>query len=60
MTKRKKRLKKGIEALKKQKKIHEEKREKARKLGQEELVKYYTGEINKFEREIEKKEEQLD
>ncbi|MDP4039001.1 MAG: hypothetical protein Q8P57_00245 [Candidatus Pacearchaeota archaeon] len=59
MGKRSKRLKKGIESLKKQKKIHLEKRKSAKELGEEELVGYYDKEIEKFEREIEKKEDKI-
>jgi len=55
MAKRQKRLKKGIESLKEQKKIHEEKRKIAEGLGDEELAGYYTAEIEKFEKEIGKK-----
>lgn len=47
--KRKKRLKKGIESLKKQIEIHEDKLEEAKKRGNEELTRYYEGEIEKME-----------
>lgn len=50
MTKRRKRLKKGIESLKKQKKIHLEKKKLAKELGQEELVRYYEKEIQSIEK----------
>lgn len=60
MTKREKRLEKGIESLEEQKKIHEEKRVKARELGNEELVHYYDKEIEKFEKESAKKKDKLD
>ena len=59
MVKREKRLKKGIESLKEQKKIHEEKRKIAEELGEEELVRYYDKEIEKFEKERLKKEVKL-
>jgi len=59
MVKREKRLKKGIESLKKQKKIHEDKRKIAEELGEEELVRYYDKEIEKFEKERLKKEVKL-
>ena len=47
MTKREKRLEKGIESLEEQKKIHEEKRKRAEEIGEEELVRYYSKEIKK-------------
>ena len=59
MVKREKRLKEGIESLKKQKKIHEDKRKIAEELGEEELVRYYDKEIEKFEKERLKKEVKL-
>ncbi len=59
MVKREKRLRKGIESLEEQKKIHEEKRRQAEKLGEEELVRYYDKEIEKFERERYKKKSKL-
>ena len=49
MAKRKKRLEKAIASLERQKKLHEIKRKKAEKLGQEELVRYYTKEIKNIE-----------
>ena len=48
--KRKKRLQKGIDSLDEQEIIHEEKRQRALDLGQEELVAYYDKEINKRRR----------
>jgi len=60
MVKREKRLQRGIESLEEQKRIHEEKRKKARELGEEELVRYYDKEIKKFEKEKEKKQDILD
>ena len=59
MVKRKKRLEKGIESLKKQKEIHLEKKRRAEELGQEELVKYYEGEIESIEKTIDNKKEKL-
>lgn len=50
MVKRKKRLKKGIESLEKQKKIHLEKKKIAEELGQKELVEYYEKEIKSIEK----------
>lgn len=58
--KRKKRLEKGIESLEEQKIIHLHKREEAEELGEEELVRYYDKEIEKFEKEKVKKEEKLE
>ena len=52
MVKREKRLEKGVLSLQKQKIIHEIKKEQAKKLGQEELVRYYTKEIASFENRI--------
>ena len=59
MVNREKRLKKGIESLKEQKMIHEEKRKIARELGEEELVRYYDKEIERFEQERLKKKDKL-
>jgi len=59
MVKRKKRLEKGIESLEEQVKIHEEKKEAARELGQEDLVKYYTGEIERLQKRKKDREEKL-
>lgn len=59
MAKRKKRLEKGIESLEEQKRIHKEKRKQAEELGDEELVRYYDKEIDKFEKEKAKKEERI-
>ncbi|MEK6793041.1 MAG: hypothetical protein AABX96_05350 [Nanoarchaeota archaeon] len=60
MVKREKRLEKGIKSLEEQKKIHVGKRKKAKELGEEELVRYYDKEIEKFEKEKEKKQDSLD
>ena len=45
MVKRKKRLEKGVISLNKQIEIHKKKMEIAKELGQEELVNYYTKEM---------------
>lgn len=60
MTNRKKRLKKGIESLREQITFHEEKREKAKEEGKEELAGYYEGEIESKENDIEKKKRLLE
>ena len=60
MTKRGKRLEKGIESLKEQKEIHQERRRLAEEMGNEELTNYYDKEIVKFEREMIKKKDKLD
>ncbi len=59
MTNRKKRLKKGIESIKEQIILHEEKKDEAEKQGNVELVNYYRKEIAILENEKEKKEEIL-
>ncbi len=59
MAKRKKRLEKGIYSLEQQKLFHEEKRKLAQELGQEELVSYYTKEIESLERRKKDREEKL-
>lgn len=60
MTNRKKRLKRGIESLKEQVKIHKEKKEKASEEDMEELVRYYDKEIESKIRDIEKKKKMLE
>ncbi|MFA6022898.1 MAG: hypothetical protein WC781_02300 [Candidatus Pacearchaeota archaeon] len=60
MVNREKRLEKGIKSLEEQKRIHEEKRKHAEELGDDELVRYYDKEIEKFEKEKIKKEEKLE
>lgn len=55
--KRKKRLKKGIESIKRQISIHKAKLEEARKEGNEELARYYEKEIPALEKEEQRKEE---
>lgn len=59
MAKRKKRLQKGIDSLEEQIRIHEEKRNMARELGQEELVDYYTGEIWRMRERKKNREKKL-
>lgn len=59
MTSRKKRLKKGIESLKKQVEIHEKKLKEAVDKDYIELVEYYEKEIKAKKRDIEKKERLL-
>ena len=58
--KRKKRLEKGVESLKEQIKIHEEKLRKAREEGLDELAFYYEKEIAGFEKQEEEKEKLLE
>ncbi len=57
--KRKKRLKKGIESLERQIKIHEEKLKEAADYGDDELVHYYERELKSLESEEIKKRKQL-
>lgn len=59
MTKRKKRLEKGIESLKEQIRIHEQKRKEAIAQGKLELSNYYEKEIGSKIGAKEKKEKQL-
>lgn len=59
MVKRKKRLKKGMKSLEKQKKIHLEKKKLAKELGQEELVRYYENEIKAIEKRRDNRERKL-
>ena len=58
--KRKKKLEKGIESIKKQIEIHKEKREKALEESELELAEYYEHEIDNLEKNQEKKKQQLD
>lgn len=60
MAKREKRLKKGIESLKKQIEIHEEKRRIAEEEGNLELAGYYTREIEAKIKDKERKENLLE
>ena len=59
MTKRKKRLKKGIMSLSNQIAIHEEKLKKATSRDAIELAKYYQKEIIAKKKDLEKKEKLL-
>jgi phage shock protein A len=58
--KRKKRLEKGIESLKKQVEIHKEKLKQAIEEGNEELARYYIKDLARLENEEKKKEEFLE
>ena len=59
MTNRKKRLKKGIESLENQIKLHEEKLNEAKKEGKIELTDYYEKEIDVKKKDIEEKKRLL-
>lgn len=59
MTKRHKRIEKGIGSLDDQIKLHEEKRQKAKDEGNIELEGYYEKEINSLKKYKEKKEKLL-
>ena len=58
--KRKFRLKKGIDSLEEQIELHEIKKEKARELGQEELINYYTQEIEALRKRKKDREEKAE
>lgn len=60
MSNRKKRLSKGIESLKKQVKLHEEKLKKSGEEGLEDLERYYIKEIDAKKRALERKKELLE
>lgn len=60
MTNRKKRLKKGIESLEKQIKLHEEKLTKAKKDDNMGLVSYYMGELDSMKKTLKEKKRMLD
>jgi len=60
MPNRKKRLKKGIESIRKQIEEHKIKRENALKEGKMELAEYYGGEIAGLEKTEKDKEEKLE
>ena len=60
MTNRKKRLKKGIESLGKQIKLHEEKLAKAKKDDNIGLVSYYMGELESMKKALREKKRILD
>ena len=59
MTNREKRLKKGIESIEKQIKLHEEKLKKAEEDDNIELSQYYKKEINAKKKDKEEKERLL-
>jgi hypothetical protein len=58
--KRKKRLEKGVESLKEQIEIHEEKKKKAEEADMKELVGYYEKEILSKEKAMREKKKLLD
>ena len=60
MVNRKKRLKKGIESIKKQIELHEEKKKGAEVEDNIELVDYYTKEIESMKKDKEEKERMLE
>ena len=60
MVNRKKRLKKGIESIKKQIELHEEKKKGAEVEDNIELVDYYTKEIESMKKDKEEKERLLE
>lgn len=60
MTNRKKRLKKSINSLQEQIKLHEEKKKLAEEANNEGLVKYYEKEIAGLEKSEKHKEDKLD
>ena len=59
MVNRKKRLKKGVDSIEKQIKLHELKKEEARKDGKIELEDYYERDIARLEKQKKWKEELL-
>jgi len=59
MPKRKKRLKKGIESIRKQIEIHKNKLEEAKKSGNIGLAEYYEKEIKNLESALEKRQDIL-
>ena len=60
MVNRKKRLFRGIESLREQIDLHEEKLELAQEEGMEELASYYNKEIESKKRDLDKKQKILD
>lgn len=60
MSNRKNRLERGIESIKEQIGVHEEKRDMAKEEGKVELEDYYGKEIKKLEKEKEKKQKLLE
>ena len=59
MTKREKRLKKGISSLDKQIELHEKKKKLAAEIGEEDLVGYYTKEIDALKKRKENRKSKL-
>jgi len=57
--KREKRLEKGIESLKEQKGLHEQKKEQAKEQGNVEREGYYAKEIESIEKRIEDRKSKL-
>ena len=57
---RKKRTKKGIESIEKEIKIHKEKLQKAIDEGNEELTGYYIKDIERLDKQLEKKKDLFD
>jgi hypothetical protein len=55
MVKRKKRLERGIKSLERQINLHLEKRKRAVEEGKIELAEYYSGEIERFQKDKAKK-----
>lgn len=60
MVKRKKRLQKGIDSLRKQIRLHEDKLKNADEEGMKELVDYYNREIEAKKKTLKEKEDILD
>ncbi|MEK6927425.1 MAG: hypothetical protein AABX11_03250 [Nanoarchaeota archaeon] len=60
MTKRKKRLQKGITSVEEQILLHEEKKRQAQELGQEEFVGYYEKEIDRLKDRKHNRKDKLD
>jgi hypothetical protein len=60
MVKRKKKLKKGIDSIQEQIDLHKEKKSLAEDSGNEELVEYYTKELEAKERTKKEKEAMLE
>lgn len=59
MTKRERRLQKGIDSLQKQVKIHEEKLAEAMEIGDEYLSDYYTKEVDELKKRTENRKSKL-
>ena len=60
MAKRKKRLQKGIDSLREQIRLHEDKLKHAKEEGMEELVDYYNREIEAKRKTLKEKEDILE